>query len=185
MSLLEVFSSVATFFPKRKIGPFSATLTMEESGTDELEITQHPVQQGAAITDHSFVKPASLSVKVIWSSLDAPLSETYQKLLDLQASREPFDVVTGKRIYRNMLFKSLGITTDASTENVLSISAEFLEVIITTLEVVTVPARAKQKRPAKTGGTKKVGVKKAEVVPPAKAETSRSAAKAIVAGLKK
>ena len=43
----------ATIVPRRSIGPFNATLTIEEVASDDLEITQHPVQQGAAITDHA------------------------------------------------------------------------------------------------------------------------------------
>jgi hypothetical protein len=44
--------------------------------------------------------------------------ETYQELLDLQNSRVPFDVVTGKRIYTNMLIRALEVTTDRTSENV-------------------------------------------------------------------
>ena len=176
MSLFEA-TDLITFFPRRAIGPFNATVTIEEISSDELEITQHPVQQGAAITDHAYVKPATLSVKAMWSADDQPLSETYQKLLDLQATREPFDVVTGKRVYSNMLFKSLGVTTDVFTENVLSVNAEFVEIFITALEVVTVPPRAQQKNPGKTGATQNAGQKNAtEEGNPAK---RRSALKAL------
>lgn len=161
MSFLEN-ATQATFFPRRAIGPFTASITIEEVASDELEITQHPVQQGASITDHAYVKPATLSVKMMWNDDDAPLSETYQKLLILQASREPFDIITGKRIYQNMLFKSLGLTTDVLTENVLSINADFVEIFITALEVVSVPPRAKQKNPGKTGATQNAGTKSAQ-----------------------
>lgn len=159
MSIFER-TEVITFFPRRSIGGLSATVTIEEVASDELEITQHPVQQGAAITDHAYVKPANLSIKVMWNSDERPLAETYQALIDLQASREPFDIVTGKRIYINMLFKSLGITTDAFTENVLSISADFMEIFVTALEVVTVPPRKQQTKPGKTGATQNAGNKK-------------------------
>ena len=160
MSLFEP-SEVVTFFPRRAIGGLSATVTLEEISSDELETTQHPVQQGASITDHAYLKPANLSMKVMWNSDDRPLAETYQALINLQASREPFDIVTGKRIYSNMLFKSLGVTTDAFTENVLSINADFVEIFVTALEVVTVPPRKQQKNPGKTGATQNAGKKNA------------------------
>lgn len=175
MSLFEA-TDLITFFPRRAIGPFSATVTIEEISSDELEITQHPVQQGAAITDHAYVKPAILSVKAMWSADNQPLTETYQKLLELQATREPFDVVTGKRVYSNMLFKSLGVTTDAFTENVLSVNAEFVEIFITALEVVSVPPRAKQKNPGKTGATQNAGTKSAQ---PETGTKKRSALRAL------
>lgn len=165
----------ATIVPRRSIGPFNATLTIEEVATDELEITQHPVQQGAAITDHAYLKPATVNVKIVFSDEDAPLAETYQKLRQLQASREPFDVVTGKRSYKNMLFKSLGQTNDLRTEFVLSINATLQEVFITALEVVSVPERKKQKTPGKTGATENAGQKKAQPAEPKK----KSALKAL------
>lgn len=175
MSLIETFKQ-GFFLPKRAIGSFSAQITVEELATDDLEITQHPVQQGAAISDHAYMKPATINIKFLYSTWDAPLAETYKKLLALQASRVPFDVVTGKRKYRSMMFRSLSNTTDAGTENLLSISAQLQEVFITTIEVVSVPARSKQKNAGKTGKTEKAGTKSAV---PAK---SKSALKSLLGG---
>lgn len=165
MSLFDQNFDVASFLPRRLVGPFQATVTLEEVGTDELEITQHPVQQGASITDHAFVKPSTVNLKLMWNNDDAPLAETYQNLLDLQSSREPFDVVTGKRAYRNMLIKSIGQTTDVQTENVLSISLSLQEIILTAVEVTEVPARPKQKDAGKTGATENAGKKSAQETP--------------------
>lgn len=176
MSLFDTnFADTASFLPKRAVGPFSATITLEEVASDELEITQHPVQQGASITDHAYVKPSTVNLKVMWNNDDAPLAETYQNLLDLQASREPFGVVTGKRTYRNMLIKSLGQTNDVQTENILSISLELQEVILTSLEVVTVPDRPKQKAPGKTGKTENAGNKSAQPASPPRKRSALAA----------
>lgn len=164
-------STQATIIPRRSIGPFNATVTLEEIASDDLEITQHPVQQGATITDHAYLKPATVSIKIMFNAADAPLAETYAKLRQLQASREPFDVVTGKRAYKNMLFKSLGQTNDAQTENVLSISAELQEIFIVQVETTTVPPRKQQANPGKTGATENAGQKSAQPAP----ERNRSA----------
>lgn len=164
-------STPATIIPRRSIGPFKATVTLEEIASDDLEITQHPVQQGATITDHAYLKPATVSIKIMFSDADAPLAETYAKLRQLQASREPFDVVTGKRVYKNMLLKSLGQTNDAQTENILSISAELQEVFIVQVETTTVPPRKRQANPGKTGATENAGQKSAQPAP----ERNRSA----------
>lgn len=174
MSIFEPVERVL-FAPRRSIAGFSASVTLEEVGTDDLEITQHPVQQGASITDHAYVKPSVLTLKVLWNDDDAPLAETYKNLLDLQASREPFDVVTGKRAYSNMLMKTLGVTTDVNTENILSISMSLQEIFITALEVVTVPPRKDQKDPGKTGATNNAGTKQAE-------PKKKSALRALVGG---
>lgn len=170
MTLLNP-STPATIIPLRLIGPFSATVTIEEIASDDLEITQHPVQQGATITDHAYLKPATVIMQIMFSADDAPLAETYDKLRQLQSSREPFDVVTGKRAYKNMLFKSLGQTNDAQTENVLSISAELQEIFIVQVDTTTVPPRRQQANPGKTGAIENAGQKNAQPAP----ERNRSA----------
>lgn len=171
-------STPATIIPRRSIGLFNATVTVEEVASDDLEITQHPVQQGAAVTDHAYLKPATVSIKIMFNDADAPLAETYAKLRQLQASREPFDVVTGKRAYKNMLLKSLGQTNDALTENILSISAELQEVFIVQVETTTVPPRKHQANPGKTGATENAGQKSAQPAP----EKTRSALRTLVGG---
>lgn len=159
----------ATIIPSRKIGVFFATVTVEEIATDILEITQHPVQNGAAITDHAYKKPGTLRLAVFFDADGAPLGETYGKLLELQNSRVPFDVVTGKRVHKNMLIQSLTQTTDAKTENVLSVNLDLQEIPLVTVEVSTLPARSAQRYPGRTGGVGNAGQK---VLQPARSALS-------------
>ena len=37
------------FRPRRRIADFDAYLCIDETGSDDLELTEHPVQQGAAV----------------------------------------------------------------------------------------------------------------------------------------
>lgn len=150
--------------PQRRIGSFTAMCVIEENANDELEITKHPVQEGATISDNAYVKPSGVTIKVVFGDDDRPLQETYRLLLELQATRLPFDVVTGKRIYKNMLMKGLAQTTDAESENILSITFTLEEIIIVQVEVTTVPPRAKQASPARTGSTQNAGSKSAKAV---------------------
>lgn len=153
----------ATIRTARRIGDIQATITVDEAGSDELEMTQHPVQRGAAITDHAYVKPSTLNIRAMFAeSEDATLEEIYQDLLDLQAEREPFEIVTGKRIYTDMLFKTIAVTTDKATDQVLSVQCGFQQVILVDVVLTTVPPRAKQANPGKTGGTEKAGAKQAK-----------------------
>lgn len=48
--------------------------TIEEVHHDELEITDHPVEQQAAITDHAFKRPAEVIITYGWS--DSPTSNS-------------------------------------------------------------------------------------------------------------
>jgi hypothetical protein len=156
--------------PRRMFGPFVAQVTFEEVHDDELEITEHPVEQGAAITDHAYKKPARLRIRCAWSnSPSSPglisgvvgglvagqqaavqsflggnsvsaVRDVYSKLLKLQADRVPFRATTGKRVYENMLVKSLSVTTDPATENSLVVVATFQQIIRVSTSTISVAA---------------------------------------------
>lgn len=57
--------------PKRLIGPFVANATVEESHEDELEITDHPVETGAQISDHAYKLPYTVTIRAGWSASPA------------------------------------------------------------------------------------------------------------------
>ena len=161
MSFLSEPLSLFAIRPTRRYGEITANVVVAESTNDTLTITKQPVQQGASITDHAYKEPTTFSTTIYFRDNPAKsLSKIYQDLLDLQTSREPFDIVTPKRIYRNMLIATLGMTTDKSTENVLKISVAFQEVILVSVSTTTVP-RQKQKFPGGTAKTENVGKKSA------------------------
>lgn len=149
--------------PRRSIASFEMMVVLRESATDTLEITRHPVQDGSSITDHAFVQPKQLEMEVVFANTAArTLKESYQKFIELQASAVPFDVVTGKRSYKNMLIASLSNTTDADNENILSLSISMQEIRIVQVEVAVVPPRSRQAQPAKTSSTQNSGAKSAQ-----------------------
>lgn len=155
--------------PRRNIGPFKAQVTIEEVHTDELEITDQPIEQGARISDHAYVRPAELVIQCAWSDSPSNIGvfdgligavtgtiagvgaffggedvtqsrAMYEKLLALQADRTPFEVYTGKRVYKNMLIKSLKVTTDKASESSLMLTCVLRQVIIVTTRTLTVGA---------------------------------------------
>jgi len=85
--------------PIRSIGGIIPNVTIEEVGTDVLRVSDHPVEVGAAISDHSFKMPVELVMRVGWSdssgAYEGYSAAIYSALLQLQASREPFSVSTG------------------------------------------------------------------------------------------
>jgi hypothetical protein len=155
-----------TIIPARSIGLdtdpingnfFVDQVTISEEHEDEMEITQHPVEQGAAISDHAYRQPAELELTCGWSNSGAAarrdenyVETVYQRLLALQQLRVPFSIVTGKRLYRNMLISSLAVTTNQHTETTLMVRARCREVIIVETAVTTLPPPASQANPAKT-----------------------------------
>jgi hypothetical protein len=152
----------------RSIAGIIPSVVVDESHVDELTVTDHPVEQGAAITDHAFKNPAQVTVRYGFGESGGLLSFTggggdpktiYNQLLQIQASRVPFDLVTGKRQYQNMLIKTLAVTTDAANENVLSVSATLREVIIVETRVTSLQPAENQASPEETAAVENTGTK--------------------------
>lgn len=148
----------------RNMGGIVFDVTVEEQHEDSLEITSHPVEHGAEISDHAHVKPATVTIRAGVSNCgvfgdEYRARDVYEQLLALQRAREPFAIITGKRLYENMLVETLTVVTAADTENALMVSAQCREVIIVETQTTTIPPRARHKSPAKTGGTSDKGQK--------------------------
>lgn len=45
-----------------------AQAVVEEKHTDQLEVTEHPLETGASITDHAYKKPAEVRLEMAWSN---------------------------------------------------------------------------------------------------------------------
>jgi hypothetical protein len=120
---------------QRMIGTIMPDVVVEEAHNDQVVITKHPVEIGAAISDHAFKVPSTVQMKIGFSDSKAQsegyVQEAYQELLALQIEREPFDVFTGKRAYENMLIESILVTTDVATEHALNAVVFLSEVLIT------------------------------------------------------
>ncbi|WP_236237704.1 phage baseplate protein [Pseudomonas faucium] len=176
------FAGFITIDAKRSIDSIVAHVTLEEVGTDELQITDHPVEKGAEITDHAYKKNPEVVIRCGWSNaslagvIDSAkglfsaltggdafgsdyVSGIYNQLLALQQSRQPFDVSTGKRIYPNMLMRSLTQTTDPTSEFTLMVTAVFRQVLIVNTAATTLPPRDDQASPADTAETQSMGDK--------------------------
>jgi hypothetical protein len=155
--------------------PFVNTLSgyvpISEEHSDVLNITEHPVEQGAQITDHAYKLPAQLTVRIGWSASSSAgnpvggsvfgnlalptlagfwavdssserLNALYGTLIELQVNRNLLTVTTGRRIYSNMLLKSVSLTTDDKTANALLVTCQLQEIILVDTQVVNVPVNA-------------------------------------------
>jgi hypothetical protein len=137
------------FVPQRRsIGGIVAQITIEEQGTDELQITDHPVEQGSPISDHAFKRPVTLNINAGWSVATAydlsAESGVYGLLLSWQAALMPFDVITGKRHYTNMLIERLVVTTDQHSEFALMAQISCRQVIIVGTQTVATASMSDQ-----------------------------------------
>jgi hypothetical protein len=162
----------------RKIGLIIPDVVVSEKHQDALEITEHPVEIGAPVSDHSYKRPAEVTMEMGFSgggslldfadtsaigiSLGVSPKEIYQQILDLQASRIPFDVTTGKRQYSNMLIRAIDVTTDRTSENVLMCVLTLREVIISQTESITVADKADMQTGVSTSSVENTGTKSAK-----------------------
>ncbi|EPE4190841.1 phage baseplate protein [Yersinia enterocolitica] len=159
----------------RKIGLLVPSVIISEKHQDALEITEHPVEVGAAVNDHAYKRAAEVTMEVgfagggslldfvdtstIGLSLGKSPEEVYQELRDLQESREPFDVITGKRKYSNMLIRGIEVTTDKTSENVLMCVLTLREVIMSQTESVTVADKENMQEGVSTSAMQNTGTK--------------------------
>ena len=152
-AFVEGLISPVLFLP-RSIGGFVADVTVEEDHVDELSITEFPVEQGAAITDHAFKVPARCRILCGYSNSSLSsggdpnyVRSVYDQFLQLQASREPFVIFTGKRIYQNMLIQRLHTKSDKDNEYVLMLDVECREIQLVQTQTTTVPPASSMKNP--------------------------------------
>ncbi|MGH1498227.1 phage baseplate protein [Yersinia proxima] len=159
----------------RKIGLLVPSVIIAEKHQDTLEITEHPVEIGAAVNDHAYKRAAEVTMEVgfagggslldfvdtstIGLSLGKSPEEVYQELRDLQESKQPFDVITGKRKYSNMLIRGIEVTTDKTSENVLMCVLTLREVIMSQTESVTVADKENMQDGVSTSAMQNTGTK--------------------------
>ncbi|ENV16973.1 MULTISPECIES: phage baseplate protein [Acinetobacter] len=174
--LTEIAGSLLLAGRGRTIMGLFADVTIEEKHKDELVITEHPTEVGSPMADHAYKEPPEVIIKVGWSESagklnglvgDSLLSETtglvavYETLQQLQNLKQLLVISTGKRLYSNMLIKSLGCTTDLQTENVLMIEMTLKKVFLVQSSE-TIVLLDNQANPASTAGVSNGGTVQAK-----------------------
>ena len=144
---------------------------------NEVEITQHPVEKTADITDHAYPLPPRLVVRVGFSPSGSgeggafganpyqgdpvPLQTIYDQYLEMKDARTLMEVQTGKRLYDDMLIRSIVLVTDPDTENALFLTISLQHISLVDTQTVEVPQNSVQKQPQVTGNQLKAGTKSA------------------------
>jgi hypothetical protein len=75
-----------------------AHATVEERHHDELEVTDHPVEQGAMINDHAFKRPAEVTLHLGWSNSPPSPGGLINPLIATAAANSPI-VNAGANLY--------------------------------------------------------------------------------------
>lgn len=135
------------------IGSVTIDASVSETHSDTSDVTENPVEQGAKITDHVQIKPKQLTIQGVIS--DTPINfafvdnvagaintvksylggttrsiDAYNRLVDIQRKRDPITVITGLRVYSNMILQNISVNRTATTGKAVHFTAELREIRI-------------------------------------------------------
>jgi hypothetical protein len=132
---------------------FDATLS--EVSLAAAEVTEHPIEQGANVTDHSRRKSEALKLEV--TVTDYPLTASgrgigaqaetgrakaiRQSLESAMANGTVLIVETGAKLYENMVLKEVVVNRNRAVSGALRITLNLVEVRFATSETVAVAIR--------------------------------------------
>lgn len=137
-----------------QIGGITLDACLEQDHGFPCEPTENPVEEGADVTDHVRLRPIELQFEAVIS--DTPLDfnvigslvsgdfrgiarqfanmnrsvEQFNKLVELRNKRQPFDVVTGLKVYKNMVIRDLRIHRNATIGKAIAVSLFLQEIRI-------------------------------------------------------
>lgn len=139
----------------RRIGTLIPDIVVSELHHDHMTITRHPVETGAAISDHCFMEPPIVEMQCGASNStgqsEGYVQAVYAQFLSLQAQRAPFSVTTGKRQYSDMLIVDIIVTNDETKENALDFTVKLEKInIVSTQTTGGAASNSSQSNPAGT-----------------------------------
>lgn len=140
----------ALLYCKTNIGGYFFDGFINVDHTIELQTTSNPVETGASVVDHAYVKPAELVMKVMMSDVHQSLVpgqftgasfrsvNAWQVLRKLQSDRIPMSVFTRLGLYTNMLITKLATTDTAETFRALSAEVTLREIPVARVKTVKI-----------------------------------------------
>ncbi|EHL08973.1 hypothetical protein HMPREF0322_00396 [Desulfitobacterium hafniense DP7] len=158
--LVYVKTNIAGFF-------FDAVIQTDLSST--ITITEHPVESGASITDHSYENAKQITMQIGMSDAATSLVDgqfekgmtrsvnAFQVLMEMQRLRIPLQVTTRLGVWQNMLIESIAVPDDYTTLYGLKATVILREIFVAKVKTVKISAR-----PQVTGQTNRGGVEPVE-----------------------
>jgi len=142
------------------LGEIELDVIVSESAQASATITANPVENGADVNDHIIINPMTFSMTGVVSDSkvailggintieqiasgnaftkeDTPSKEAWELLLELQAERIPFTLITNLREYENVVIENLSTSQDKDTSNALIFTANMKEIIFVGSQALT------------------------------------------------
>lgn len=135
---------------------FDAVFRVEHS--QEVRSTEHPVQSGASLVDHSFKLPSRVILDIgmsdtmdayeqgMFTGADSKSVSAYQTLIGIQELRIPVTLSTRLDLYENMIIEAIRATDDVKTRYGLRAYVYLRQIL-----VAKVSTSVQSARPAQTG----------------------------------
>ena len=129
---------------------FDGFVSVQHSRT--LTITSNPVETGAAITDHAYVNPITLTMNIIMSDVHESIipgqfsdrtfrhTSAWHVLRQIQENRIPVDVYTKLGYYKNMLIQEINAEDTYKTFRGLNATVVLKEIPIARVKTVKISA---------------------------------------------
>ena len=144
------------FSKENKLATVELDIVVSEGVTTSSTITENPVEQGADVTDHIITNAMTFSMTGMVSDtpvkflggklggnandvlgLERPTTKAWDALLELQATKEPFTLITGLKEYDNVFIESLTTIQDKDTSQILNFTANMKEIIMVGTQEIT------------------------------------------------
>lgn len=145
------------------------------------DVTQHPVEAGSDISDHSRTLPLEITIRgwvtddpiivlasvnatpsVAGGSINARVANAWKELNRIMDEESIVKVISGLDSFDNMILKSLDVTRDKNTGRILDATISLEQITIATTEVIEIPTprpepgQGSSNRARKTKNGKKV-----------------------------
>ena len=189
---------------EKAIGGIKLDAVISESHTNEVSLTNNPVELGADITDHAIIQPKK--VNVVAQVSDTPLglaafgqivdlvtglfgsstgenltrsNAAYNAMVQLQEAREPIELQTRLKLYTNMVITNIRTVQDKNTSRIVRMNIDLQEVLITESEIVQLSEDQLQEGSAREQGSPAEKTGRKEPVTPDDA-TNTSVLKSVI-----
>lgn len=137
---------------RTQIGAIMLDAVTEDSHEYTAQVTSHPIENGGFVSDHVFEEPRRVSITgeitespvILFSAFNGLTDrrvEAYDQLLALFKSRDVVSVVTGLKVYNDMVMNRFSIPRNQGTGRRLQFTAEFTEIRKAESQIVGVAER--------------------------------------------
>lgn len=140
----------AMLYCKTNIGGYFFDGFTKVTHSRQLEVTENPIETGASVVDHAYVRPAEITISVVMSDVHQSMvsgqfSGGYSRsvnawnvLKKLQEDRIPMSVLTRLGLYSNMLITELRADDTAETVRALKADVTLREIPVARVKTVKI-----------------------------------------------